>query len=388
MLIDSEIHVFIIWEKGLYKQQEIESQLVDSFELLDVYRVNWPKEKFANELSRFYGENLPPNSHKERHCGSGPFMCYVIKDGSPKYDLRQTSKGLRLVNINIFDKKTLFRQITNHGHLIHASDNLIESKTQLYILTGRSHESYRESIKASPILKETTGFCVESIRDLFDALNATQNYVVLRNYESLDGGLLEEHPDIDLLTDDQSSLVRVVGAKKRFKNSDSVQYHLSISGKDVSLDVRHIGDGYYCDHWQRKILLTRKLENNIYIPDAREAFFSLLYHALLHKRQLSNDYLRRIQKLALLLKLEEFQIRWTERDLLIYLMRYMDSNNYKLVEPKDLGVFWNDLLIKSYLDFDTSSVRLARLHKTALLRKFRYKFKKLLGLNVEKYKKN
>ncbi len=387
MLNIAEIHLFIIWEKGLHKQQEIEAKLIESFELLDVYRVNWPRERFARELSRFYGENLPPNSHKERHCGSGSFMCYVVRDSTPNYALRQTSKGLRLVNANIFDKKALFRKMTNHGHLIHASDNLVESKTQLYILTGRTHDSYRESIGGNLTLKETAGFAVNSIGDLFDALNATQNYVVLRNYEQLKDGLMEDHPDIDLLTDDLSSLVRVLGAKKRFNDLNSVQYHLAINGKDVSLDVRNIGDGYYCDHWQRRILLTRTFRDNFYIPDDTEAFFTLLYHALLHKKQLSDDYLQRIHNFALALKLDGFKNQWTERDLLTYLLQYMDSKNYQLVEPKDLGVFWNDLLINSCLQFNTSSLRLAKLRKTALARKFRYKLKKLLGLNVEKYKK-
>ena len=99
-----EIHLFIIWSKANTKKKKILSDIVNKFTILDVYNISWTKEKFSENLSRFYGQNLPANSKKEQHCGNETFTCIIVKDFNPKYERRQTSKGLRIVNVNLFDR--------------------------------------------------------------------------------------------------------------------------------------------------------------------------------------------------------------------------------------------------------------------------------------------
>ena len=64
-----ELHLFIIWENGREKQKEILEDINKSFEIIKIYEVKWDKEEFSNNLSRFYGTNLPKGSRKELHCG-------------------------------------------------------------------------------------------------------------------------------------------------------------------------------------------------------------------------------------------------------------------------------------------------------------------------------
>ena len=54
-----EIHLFILWENALYKKQEILKDMQESFDILGMYNITWSKEKFSENLSRFYGTNLP-----------------------------------------------------------------------------------------------------------------------------------------------------------------------------------------------------------------------------------------------------------------------------------------------------------------------------------------
>jgi len=388
MQVQPEIHLFIIWEKGLHKQAQIESDLKVSFEILSKLRVTWPKEIFSRELSRFYGENLPKNSHKERQCGNGTFACYVVRDTKPNYQPRKTSKGLRLVNTNLFDKKSMYRKWTNHGHLIHATDNISETKTQLLMLTGETYESFMalHPIQDLAEAKEVQGFQVKTLEDLFYALNATVNYVVLRNYESLDQELNSEHPDIDLLTDDSSTLARVLNAEKKYISQDSVQYRLMLEQKEVSIDIRSVGDDYYCARWQRAILKNRRPFKGMYVPHEIDHFYSLLYHALLHKKELSLDYQNRLGMYAQALQIKSFTNNLIEKQMLHLLIVFMDEHNFTLVEPKDLSVHWNHSLVQSAIPMPISPERARMLVKQAFRRKIRYRIKKLLGLNVDKYK--
>ena len=384
----SEIHLFILWQNALHKKNQIENDLFNSFELLEIYEVAWPREEFSKELSRFYGENLPKNSHKERHCGVGPFICYVIRDNSPDYQLRMTSKGHRLVNANIFDKKALFRKWTNHPHLIHATDNLDESRVQLFLITGKSIISFenKKSSNEKPIIEKVSGFHANSLVSFFESLNATVNYVVLRNFDSLETELNSKHPDIDLLSDDPNTLIRVLGAVKKYKNENSVQHFIKIDGKTISIDVRHPGDNYYCQSWERDILLTREKYRNIFVPSKLNHFYSLLYHVLLHKRELTSDYVRALRSSAYDLKLPDFQDCFVGKNMLRSLLCFMDEKKYNLVEPKDLSVFWNISLIHSLTDFKVSYSRTLLGWKNLIKLKIRYRVKKMLGLDIKKYK--
>ena len=72
--MDSELHVFIIWKKARHKTEEILSDLKKKFELLQVYEVNWSSEFFSDNMSRFYGVNLPPGAFKADQHDFGPFL--------------------------------------------------------------------------------------------------------------------------------------------------------------------------------------------------------------------------------------------------------------------------------------------------------------------------
>ena len=78
-------------------------------------------------MSKFY--NTEVNDFR----GETDFNIYLIKDTNPIYDYRKTSKGVRKVNIHMFDLKQSLRKITS-GHKIHATDNIQETKDNLKTL--------------------------------------------------------------------------------------------------------------------------------------------------------------------------------------------------------------------------------------------------------------
>ena len=48
----TEIHLFIIWSKGIYQKDRILKDLSDKFTICSVYNVAWTKQMFSNNLSR------------------------------------------------------------------------------------------------------------------------------------------------------------------------------------------------------------------------------------------------------------------------------------------------------------------------------------------------
>ena len=85
-----ELHLFIIWSNGRDKQDEILEDINKNFEIIKVYEVEWNKDGFAKNLSRFYGTHLPPNCRKETYCGNGKFILVVLKLKDPIYEKRMT----------------------------------------------------------------------------------------------------------------------------------------------------------------------------------------------------------------------------------------------------------------------------------------------------------
>ena len=297
-----EIHLFILWSKANSEREKILHDITNKFTVLDVYNISWNKNKFSENLSRFYGENLPNNSRKEQHCGNDTFTCIIVRDEKPIYKPRQTSKGIRLVNINLFDSKKLYRLWTGGGHKIHATDNIEETKMQLMLLLKKQYDSYLHSNKSFLNYKEYNEDLIgsngwESLEEVFDVLNNTVNYVILRNFENINEEMDSLHPDIDLLIDNRANTINILNAQKTLKKKYRVQYMVLIDNKYINFDLRFIGDNYYDINWQKDILSTRVRQDFYYRPTVNNYFYSLLYHALLHKSQLGADYEKRLLEL-------------------------------------------------------------------------------------------
>lgn len=107
-----ELHLFIIWSNGRDKQNEILEDINKNFEIVKVYEMEWNKEEFPKNLSRFYGTHLPKDCRKETYCGNGKFILIILKLKNPIYEKRMTTRGEEIVNIKMFDKKTEYRQLT------------------------------------------------------------------------------------------------------------------------------------------------------------------------------------------------------------------------------------------------------------------------------------
>ena len=134
--MNKELHLFILWQNARYKESEILEDMAKYFTILKQYAITWTPQLVANNFTRFYGVNLPPNSFKEEECGRGEFLLCVVQDENPVYEVRMTSRGPEKVNVNMFDAKDRYRSWTGGGHKIHGTNNEKETNHDLTLLIG------------------------------------------------------------------------------------------------------------------------------------------------------------------------------------------------------------------------------------------------------------
>lgn len=167
------------------------------------------------------------------------------------------------------------------------------------------------------------------IKILFQELkNRDVDYVILRNWENFyDDLFIEGHNDIDILCKNEKHKKKIINifdaqpAKNNFYNS---KYFFVWLNKKIYLDFRVVGDGYYCKRWEKNMLESKVLnEKGFYSLNQNDYFYSLIYHAMIHKGCLINDYRSVLNSIK---QVDDFE---TE------LIHFMKANKYFLSVPLD-----------------------------------------------------
>lgn len=347
----NEIHLFIIWEKARIKEEEIINNIKENFKILELRYITWPKQSFSKNLTRFYGQNLPSSSKKIQECGDGEFILVIVEDAFPRYKFRFTSKGTKMVNVNVFDAKEMYRYWTGGGSKIHGTNTVKEVAHDLTLLVGLNAEDYTRYYnrtdnqneflvsKSQDELFGAHGW--KSLEELFYALNNCINYVVLRNYEGMPETVtLGKHGDVDFLCEDIKQMELITNSEVVYKNKFRVRRKVRIAEKELFCDFRFIGDCYYDEKWEKNILDTKVLFKNLfYVPDSVNMFYTLLYHALIQKYYIADDYVKKLTDYGDKIGV---QTDYEQRNSLILLLEeFINKNHYSFVEPKDLSVNYN-----------------------------------------------
>ena len=354
-----ELHLFLLWEKARTKEAEILSDLQQQLALVGCYDVSWSPKQVSANFTRFYGQKLGKGSFKEKECGSGPFLLVVVVDDKPAYSYVETSRGVEWVNTRLFDLKRKYRAWTSGGHKIHATNSPEETNHDLTLLLGINYDDYWAN-KPRAWNGEITRFhqdlagAVEwkSLAELFYVLNGTTSYAVLRNHESLpDGEASTGHGDIDLLVSQKENAAHILNAVKVFKEPHRVHYKTRVAGEDVYFDLRFVGDRYYDPAWESRILKQRRLNSRgIHVLDDENYFFTLVYHALIHKKIIAVDYYKKTGGLFEQLHLNQQPRQEYPSPFDHYFQRlklFMKQHGYAFSPPDDASVHYNRFLAEA-----------------------------------------
>ena len=343
------LHTLIIWPNAMNKEQFILNDLKKSFKIKRFFSMNWTKEEFLKNLYIFYAsmdaakldtiayKNMIANKVKVN--GTGIFDVLVVEDPQPKIEHTKTIGGECDANANIYAKKTYYRSLTKPGYKIHSSNNTEETTRDLLSLFNltvdefeKKYPGYDERPIVYPSMSRGIVGGFNTIYDFFKTLNHNIKYCVLRGFEELPEKYPIDGGDIDILVEDKRFFKYLTDGQKVYPEAYRIQYTVNIAGKPVKIDVRNVGDNYYCNKWEKDILERRQLVNGIYVPCNDDYKYSLLYHCLLQKKSISPKYTDIFKS---------FNLIGTTDYLLDELSKYMVSHMYEFVTPSDLKVYSN-----------------------------------------------
>ena len=172
------------------------------------------------------------------------------------------------------------------------------------------------------------------LEEAFAQLNRECSYLILRNFEGFFETLLwKEHEDIDILCaskKDRNIMIHILDAKPRLGKDNGIHYKFTYRGKEIPLDIRTVGDGYYDRKWEKRMLESRFLfPSGFYTMNQENYYYSLIYHAVYQKEKVSEEYLERLRTMNPVMRAAE------QTDFEKALLQFMNDHHYKYTIPYD-----------------------------------------------------
>ena len=333
----STLHLFIIWEKSRNKSDLILDDLKKKFIIRQVFEVKWSKENFLNNIKRFYERRLPEVEQKANLCGTGPFLAILVSDLNPILKKMITPTEEDMVNVNMIESKMKYRKWVGEEFSIHSSISEQETNHDLTLLFGKNTqdlenelpENWNGSIKKiESDLIGHNGW--KDLKQLFYVFNGTVNYVILRNFEGMPDKF--DYNDIDLLTEDVKIRYIIDGNFSLYGDNLS-RLKMKLGNDVIEFDFRYLKNQNYLDEKWLKDLLKRRIlhPNGFYVPCKEDYFYTLLYHAIVHKGIISDKSKKKLSDLSRELDLNDMTDETFSdfNKLKEILTKYMKKMNYR-----------------------------------------------------------
>jgi hypothetical protein len=346
--------IFIVWPNAMQFIGQIISQIQHDFVIEDQIRINWNDGDWGQNLARFYGKDETDLQRKKHDIGCGPFVAVITRSNCPQYDYRYTSRGFRKVQTDAFDCKEKLRNLVGGEARIHCSTDEQEFRRDTALLlgtdylaeqTGRTPENPKDW-QASPA--GANGW--KDFDELFQFLNASANYLVMRDRKKILGPLKESFPDdIDFLTDSRSNFNLLVNGRPADPGHPA-RHYIVVAGLTVQCDIREIGDGYCDSRWQEHSLNERIIDDGIYVPNTENHFYMLLYHCLLHKPYMKLAHFEELTALSASMSRPFSWQELVDRSLASGIIaRFISRKRYSIPIPADPSVpinqAWNQKVL-------------------------------------------
>tara|TARA_Y100000590_G_C15598260_1_gene968951 strand:- start:114 stop:1241 length:1128 start_codon:yes stop_codon:yes gene_type:complete len=337
---ESGLYLFIIWEKSRYKEKEILNDIKNKFTIREIFEVYWSKEHQINNLKRFYGSIFTAKRKYEK-TGAGPFLLVLVQDNNPQFREEKTITQHLLINKKIYDSKMSYRTWIKNEYAVHGSLSDKETNHDAFLLLGKNVDSLKSELPLEwdGVFKKLESNLIgydgwSSLEELFTALNNTFEYAVLRNFHDLPTKILFK--DIDMIAI-ESNIAYLIDHNIDEDNTNFNSVEIKIKNKIIKFHLQYPDDIFYDSKWVKDVLKRRILhKNRFYIPNIEDHFFTLLYHIIFHKKQISSRYKRQLYELAKELKFDQINENILEdyHNLKPFLKEYMQKMNYSEIPSK------------------------------------------------------
>jgi hypothetical protein len=344
-----------LWKSARPYLNDIRNLLHDKFEVLLETEIEWSAQHFHSNAQRLYEapmytgikQNALISSHSNK-IGDNKFILFIVRDAKPHYTYAQSVSGkIEMSNINIVNAKYEIRDWINADtgikYGVHSTNNIHEFFFQVPLLLGV--ERFRRLLNSEKIIEPFIKKDLEgaegwkNYHELFEILNLTTNYLVQRGFETLPYENLEM--DIDFLTDNHQRLASALGAKQN--KNQLYKGEILVNNREISLDLRYVGDKYYDVNWEKDMLLNKVIQGGVYTPREDDYFFSLLFHAKVQKQNVKEKYVCILEDLSESLSFIWYKTEYLQDNQIVggILRGYYQSQAYVYENPIDKGVYRN-----------------------------------------------
>lgn len=310
------------------ERENVETIIANNYKLAAVFDVVWSNKHLANNVERLGLEPALLSCSGDNK--TVELKAIVFQIAAPEYKL--TASGDYCIDW----QSTPLASVLNNTLLI--SDSIerffYTSTLILGLATLQSVFSSNEVI-VQTLTKELEGaHGWDNFTDMFNVANVCANWLVLRNAEFLPDNFWGNDKDIDMLCDNVENVVFALNAK--VKGQDGANFEVTIAEQKIDVDMRVIGDEYYDRLWQSDMLLNKVYKGVVPLMNKADYFYSLLYHARIHKAVVKPIYIPRLTALATELGFELNAHVFTSGELCATFMDdYFSSKGYNFTYPSD-----------------------------------------------------
>ena len=353
------LYLLIIWEKSRYKTDSILNDIKKKFVIKKIYEIEWDEKEFVDNLTRIYGSKSTA-SDKAELFGTGPFLLIVVSDNNPKFIEQDTFKGVDIINTNILKSKFEYRKWIGEKFSVHGTVSYKETNHNLTLLFGKNIEEFKKELpekwngdieRIKPKLIGSDGW--KNMAHLIYALNGTNHYVILRNFEELPEKFQQK--DLDILT--ENTLMKyIIDFDCSLNVKENHFFEKNVGEKNIKFDLKYSSENYFDKKWAKNIIKKRILHTNgFYIPNTEDHFYTLLYHVIYQKKVIAEKYKKRLSNLAEELKLKSISYSFFndfEKSKEI-LDKYLKENGYCNTTSFQFKLFHNEFLrlVKTSINF-------------------------------------
>lgn len=331
-------YLFILWSKARKHQDAILADMHTRFNHVKSYEITWSQQFMESNYSRFFEKQMDI-SEIEKKYGVKPFLLCLVAG-----EHEDAESAL-----------SYYRKKVDASDAIYAALSEKQVNRDVTLLLGKNLSDFAKQDNfnfeaITHIDKDLVGASGwESMTQIFYVLNNTITYCVLRNIETIsDDYDPEKYGDIDIMVENLKSAKFVINGEKYLPDYlNPGMFKIAVSNKQVEFDMSYVGDDYMDIRWEKDILrsiavLPPPHSCGAAAMNPMHQYFTLLYHAYVHKRELSPKYHEKLRKAAM-------RIGATYQENIAYsmnqLQQFFEVNSYHFTIPSQMegAVNWNNL---------------------------------------------
>ena len=324
--LERDFHIIAISQD----KKNIFSEEIKKWNIIKSFSINYEKGAYSRRVfDKFLNKSL---------------ILYLVLDPNPKYEEENSNYAKKYFNKNSRKIYKNFGENSSDIFITREPKEFIEKFALIFGINAFKYLDldHKELIKLKPLKNPLGTLGWNNFKEFISFANISCDWLILRNFEFLPFNFFKNDKDIDILCRNKEYFVKKLNLTKRSWGISAFQ--VKISGKQIPVDLRFLGDKYYDKLWQNNMLENKILQSKLVPrPCNLDYFYSLIYHCKLQKSAVKEIYSQILSQLIITLGINNLNKFFVYDDLItsLLLADFLNINNYQIPIPLDKNVKLN-----------------------------------------------